>query len=63
MTKTETGYAEYLKTLHICPICKHHIRDMERHAQTEEHKRNARRLNGEPVRDLGPTLPSERKKW
>lgn len=63
MTETEIGYAKYLKTLRICPICKHHIHDMEKHLQTEEHERNTKRLNGDyDVRDSKPVLPMERGK-
>lgn len=60
MTETETGYAKYLKTLRICPICKHHIHDMEKHLQTEGHERNVRYQNNGYVRMGEPRLIGEK---
>lgn len=49
--KQQIGYAKYRKTMEVCLICQHPVYNMEKHLQTEEHKRSQRRLREEAKLD------------
>ncbi len=44
--RQQAGYAKRLKTMTLCSVCEHHVFDMEKHSQTEEHRRNTRHEGG-----------------
>lgn len=43
----------------FCLVCQHRVQDMERHLQTNEHKRQEKRENGELV-GYGARTPTGR---
>lgn len=44
----------------FCKICRHGVFDMEKHLESEEHKRQVRRSKGEGYRLIKPRLPDKR---
>ena len=47
------GYAKHLEAMPFCSICQHRVHDMEKHIQSKDHKRQARK---QIDRETGPRL-------
>ena len=47
---------QHYEDMPFCPICQHHVQDMARHFQSDDHKRQAGRQSD---RETGPRVPGQ----